>query len=80
LRQVDHAWAITIHKSQGSEFPNVVLIIDGSDDFISKELIYTGITRAKKGLILLSTFDIDYYETLKSSNNRATNLKELLSI
>jgi hypothetical protein len=28
----------------------------------------------------LSTFDIDYYETLKSSNNRATNLKELLSI
>ena len=42
------AYAITIHKSQGSEYDNVMVVLDDySNKILSKELIYTAITRAK---------------------------------
>ncbi len=42
------AFAMTIHKSQGSEFDNVLMILPGNDSrILTKEIIYTGITRAK---------------------------------
>lgn len=78
LNQIDLAYAITIHKSQGSEADNILMIIDGNPDFISKELIYTGITRAKKKIFILSTYDLDFYANLKTSNNRCTNLCNIL--
>lgn len=74
LNQIDLAYAITIHKSQGSESNNVLMIIDGNKEFISKELIYTGITRAKEKLFILSTYDLDFYKNLQTANNRCTNL------
>ena len=78
LGQIDLAYAITIHKSQGSEADNVLMVMDGNKDFISKELAYTGITRAKKKCFMLSTFDIDFYKDLQVSNDRSTNLKNIL--
>ena len=43
------AYAITVHKSQGSEFDEVITILPNKDSLlITKELIYTAITRAKK--------------------------------
>ena len=80
LNQIDLAYAITIHKSQGSESDNVLMIVDGNSNFISKELFYTGITRAKKKLFILSTYDLDFYKNLKTSNNRCTNLCNILKI
>ncbi len=51
VRQVprhESAYAITVHKSQGSEYHHVLMLIpDGLDGFLTKELVYTGITRAK---------------------------------
>lgn len=47
------AYAITIHKSQGSDFDFVFLIIPKTGRIISRELIYTALTRAKKKLVLL---------------------------
>lgn len=79
LYEVDLAYAISIHKSQGSETDNVVIIVDGNKDFISKELIYTAITRAKKNIILMSTYDLDFYSKLKTSNTRMTNLSNLIN-
>lgn len=78
LHQIDLAYAITIHKSQGSEAKNVVMVVDGNPEFITKELIYTGITRAKEKLLMLSTFDLDFYSRLKTSNIRSTNLCNIL--
>lgn len=78
LFEVDLSYAISIHKSQGSEADNVVLIVDGNKDFLSKELIYTAVTRAKKKLVLLSTYDLDFYGNLQISNDRMTNLKNLI--
>jgi exodeoxyribonuclease V alpha subunit len=42
------AWAMTVHKSQGSEFDNVLLILPERDSpVLTRELVYTGITRAR---------------------------------
>lgn len=78
LYEIDLSYAISIHKSQGSEADNVVLIIDGSEKFLSKELIYTAVTRAKKSITLLSTYDLEFYSKLETSNTRMTNLNNLI--
>lgn len=50
------AYAMTIHKSQGSEFDHVAITFDGSHSrLLSKELIYTAVTRAKKQVSIYST-------------------------
>ena len=49
-----HAYAISIHKSQGSEFDIVIMpIVKGYNKMLYRKLIYTGITRSKKKLILI---------------------------
>ena len=53
LTDLETAYAVTIHKSQGSEFRYVyVLVPEGSDRLLSREILYTGITRAREGVIL----------------------------
>lgn len=49
------AWAMTIHKSQGSEFENVLLVMpeDAEAKILGRELLYTGITRARSQLDLM---------------------------
>jgi exodeoxyribonuclease V alpha subunit len=50
------AYAMTIHKSQGSEFDHVAITFDDSHArLLSKELIYTAVTRAKKQVTIYST-------------------------
>lgn len=52
--QLQHAYALTVHRSQGSEFPWVVVVCHSTHSFIlSRHLLYTAITRAKKGVILV---------------------------
>ena len=48
------AWASTVHKSQGSEFDSVFLILpsDPDSEALSRELLYTAITRARLQFIL----------------------------
>ncbi|PHR66246.1 MAG: exodeoxyribonuclease V subunit alpha [Idiomarina sp.] len=54
LTQVDTAFAMTIHKSQGSEFTHTVMVLPEHDvPILTKELLYTGITRAKEQFTLL---------------------------
>ncbi len=53
---VTTAYAITIHKSQGSEFTQVAICFDESNDrLLGRELIYTAVTRAKRSVVLYST-------------------------
>lgn len=48
------AWCLTVHKSQGGEWPVVVLVLDASHRaMLWRELVYTGITRAARGLLLV---------------------------
>ena len=74
------AYAITIHKSQGSEYPSVITVIDDSSYIMNNsEVLYTGITRAKKHCTLLGTNSaIRHCITQKETKNKQTYLKEFL--
>ncbi|MBK8453746.1 MAG: exodeoxyribonuclease V subunit alpha [Thiofilum sp.] len=56
----DSAWAMTIHKSQGSEFDEVLLIMPDSTEhsLLGRELLYTGVTRARHKLRLLASLEV----------------------
>lgn len=50
------AWAMTVHKSQGSEFDRVTVVLPEHDSpLLSRELVYTAVTRAREHLTLVST-------------------------
>lgn len=54
LMELEHAYAMTIHKSQGSEFPCVVLIMGWAAPMLmNRNVLYTGVTRGKRLVILL---------------------------
>ena len=54
------AWAMTVHKAQGSEFDEVLLILpsEASSALLLRELVYTGITRARSRLLLHSSAEV----------------------
>lgn len=60
LPQIVPAYAMTIHKSQGSEFPCVIIPISGKFTNLSKNLLYTAITRAKKRDVIIGDMDAFY--------------------
>jgi exodeoxyribonuclease V alpha subunit len=54
LIELEHAWAVTVHKAQGSEYRAVVLALgSGSQMLMSRGLLYTAVTRAKELLIIV---------------------------
>ncbi len=54
LPHVETAWAMTVHKSQGSEFEHTALVLPpGGAEVLSRELVYTGITRARQQFTLI---------------------------
>ena len=59
LDQLEHSYAVTVHKSQGSEFDVVILPIARSAPMLlTRNLLYTAITRAKKLLIIVGSKDV----------------------
>ncbi len=56
LADLELAYAITIHKSQGSEYPAVIMpLLSGPDKLMNSNLLYTGITRAKKCVVIIGS-------------------------
>lgn len=56
LKKIEHAYAVTVHKSQGSEYPAVIIPLPNRMDRLSyRNLLYTAVTRAKKTLIIIGT-------------------------
>ena len=56
LEQLELAYAVTVHKSQGSEFEAVILVLpEGKDRLSYRSLLYTAVTRARKLLILIGS-------------------------
>lgn len=72
------AFAITVHKSQGSEFSQVALLLPTEhQQVISKELIYTALTRAKHKFTLLSNQDC-WHKGIQLKVERASGLRDIL--
>ncbi|WP_010678236.1 SF1B family DNA helicase RecD2 [Bacillus timonensis] len=80
LNQITHAYCCSIHKSQGSEFPIVILpIVKGYYRMLRRNLIYTAITRAKNFLILCGEEDALRQGVQRGNDtNRQTSLCEKL--
>lgn len=58
LDELELAYAITIHKSQGSEYPAVIIpLLGGPRPLLNRNLLYTGVTRAKKCVTILGSRD-----------------------
>ena len=66
------AWAITVHKSQGSEFRKVFVLLPGSSRRLSRELLYTALTRQKDKVVLLHERPIDELFELTRSTGSET--------
>ena len=81
LDEIVLAYAVTIHKSQGSEFPVVVMPVTMKHYvMLQRNLIYTGITRAKKICVLVGTTKALAYAIRNNTvSKRNTKLKERLN-
>lgn len=76
--ELELAYAITVHKSQGSEYPAVILpLLPGPKLLYNRNLLYTAVTRAKKCLTIIGS-DTTFQEMIrnKSEQERYTSLAE----
>lgn len=56
LKNIEHAYAVTVHKSQGSEYPAVIIPLpNGMEKLSYRNILYTAVTRAKSILIVIGT-------------------------
>lgn len=70
LEELSLAYAVTIHKSQGSEYPIVVMPFTMSHFvMLQRNLLYTGVTRAKKILVLVGEKKAVFYAIKKKNVN-----------
>lgn len=85
LDELEHAFAMTIHKSQGSEYPAVVIpILTGTRKLLNRNLLYTAITRAKRLVVIVGNIGlinqmIDNTEEQKRYTSLALRLQEMMN-
>ena len=73
LEQLEHSYCITIHKAQGSEFDVIIMIIpQAAPMLLTRNLLYTGITRAKKLLVVIGNNNIVNY-MIKNVDSKKRN-------
>ena len=72
--KLELAYALTVHKSQGSGFGNTIVVIHGKSSFLSKELLYTAFSRQREKLIILS--DLSIKELAQYANDWHSDTKQ----
>ncbi|MCI6998340.1 MAG: ATP-dependent RecD-like DNA helicase [Eubacterium sp.] len=78
LEELELAYAVTIHKSQGSEYPAVILpLLGGPRMLLSRNLLYTAVTRARKCVTVVGS-EVTFHEMIhnKQEKSRYTSLAE----
>jgi exodeoxyribonuclease V alpha subunit len=79
LRSVETAYAMTVHKSQGSEFRHTVLVLpEDRHGILTRELVYTGITRASAQFTLVTPNGSVLAEAVARRTHRASGLRHLI--
>ncbi len=80
LADISLAYALSVHKAQGSEYQNVYFIFDRSQrHMLYKKLIYTAVSRAKKKLVLIGDMAVFYEALNKEIKERKTSLVNWLN-
>ena len=76
LAHVETAFAMTVHKSQGSEFGHTALVLppQAAGALLSRELVYTGITRARKAFTLVAAQPSVLEQALRQRTQRSSGL------
>jgi exodeoxyribonuclease V alpha subunit len=75
LAYVESAFAMTVHKSQGSEFEHTALVLPkGGSRVVTRELVYTGITRARQNFTLIEGQPGLLLEAIARQSQRASGL------
>lgn len=78
LPEHETAYAVTVHKSQGSEFTNILLILPDQDvPVLTRELVYTGVTRARKQVTIWAKRSILHNAILREIR-RPSGLRDAL--
>ena len=78
LPKFESAFALTIHKTQGSEYDQVLIVLPfNNTEACTKELLYTGVTRAKESIDIIATEDV-LRKSLNRTNQRDTMLRYCL--
>ena len=78
LYNITHAFCISIHKAQGSEYPIVILpIVSEYAYMMSKRLLYTAVTRAKKSLVLLGERDMLHKAVTRKERHQRNSTLEM---
>jgi exodeoxyribonuclease V alpha subunit len=81
LAHVETAYALTVHKSQGSEFAHTALVLPQAPSrVLTRELVYTGITRARVAFTLMTGRRQAFVEALGQRTRRSSGLLELLDL
>src|SRR5690606_11882466 len=79
LSAVETVFAMTVHKSQGSEFAHCALILpDALNPVLTKELVYTGITRARHWFSLIESRAGIFEQAVQRRVERRSGLREAL--
>ena len=79
LPKVELCYAMTIHKSQGSEYENLVVILPSElSPLLTRELVYTAVTRAKKSLLIAGSSEA-LLQSIKNQSTRYSGLSDLLA-
>lgn len=68
ISSYDYAYALSVHKSQGSEFDEVLLILPPNSEIFGRELLYTALTRAKKKISIFAN-DETLYKMITSADS-----------
>ncbi len=72
--KLELAYALTVHKSQGSGYGKTIVVINGKSSFVTKELLYTAFTRQREKLIVLS--DLSIQELVQYANDWYSDTKQ----
>lgn len=86
LPELEHAWAMTVHKAQGSEYRAVILVLNpASQMLMTRSILYTAVTRARELLIMVGDDQtayamIDQYRQTRRYNALRVRLRKLCGI
>jgi exodeoxyribonuclease V alpha subunit len=80
LPEVSSAWALTIHRTQGSEYDHILLVVPPAEDskILSRELLYTGLSRAKVSATLWCEEE-GFRATVDTTVRRASGLPAMFA-